>query len=296
MARMPAKPKKTKAQLKVEDQAMKRALALLRKVPLMEMESLNMTTREEINRASDVLEEIGVSVCNVHDSEEERLAFQKEVVTQVWNSMLDEQALSPEKAAQVRYIIDDISLKWYTGDLPKWLEKELNRAFNKMTYLHCGFGAPSSNKSFNLECSWKLRCNKKLAKFAQHYLNTKDVKYSFDRCIAKLPGAGEEDFLHKDQDINTPKRTKSQIHGKYCATESTFLFVPRSHHDHEEMYETYRPMYDGVTGDKWGLDPTKDDPLNFFSRARKIVVKAGSIVWWDTSTIHGKFQTLHFKH
>ena len=288
--RAPAKIKKTPltpAEEKAKKKAEKDALRLLAKVPLMEMKPLDLKTPEEIEYAADKMKEIGVGIGNVHDSESDRLAFQKEVITQVWNSILSDQALTPEKAAQVRYITDELSLKWYSGDLPKWLEKELYNAFKKMTFLHCGFGAPSSNKSFNLNCSWKLRCSKRLSKFAQCYLRTKDIKFSIDRCIAKFPGQGDQEFLHKDQDINTPVRTGTQLHGKYCATESTFLFVPRSHKDHEEMFRVYKPLYPDTSGDKWGLDATKEDPLNFFQRARKVIVPAGTIIFWDTSTIHG---------
>ena len=288
--RAPVKSKKlplTTAEVSAKKQTDKNALALLAKAPVIEMKPLNIKTRQEIEHAGDMLEEIGLVICNVHDSEEDRLAFQKEVVTQVWNSVLSEQALTPEKEAQVRYITDEISLKWYTGDLPKWLEKELNTAFKKMIFLHSGFGAPSSNKSFNLPCSWKLRCSKRLCKFARYYLGTKNVYPSLDRVVCKCPGNGEHDFLHKDQDINTPVRTKKTLHGKYVATKTTFLFVPNSHKDHEGMYHTYRPLYPNTSGDKWGLDPTKDDPFNLFTRARQVIVEGGNIVWWDDSTVHG---------
>jgi len=258
----------------------KRTAMLLRSIPLMEMQPLNMSTPEEIMEATRITEKEGFSICKVHDSEQERLAFQKEIITEIWNCIISEQALTPEKAAQVRRIVDDTSFAWYTGDLPKWLKKELHAALGTMIFLHHGFGAPSSQRFFNLICSWKLRGNEKLACFAEHYLGTHDIKYSLDRCIAKFPGAGDEEFLHKDHSKNVAVRTKTHLNGKYCATDSTFICVPKSHLDHEVMFKTYRHLYPNSHGDKWALDPAKEDHLKFFERAVKVKVPAGYMVWW----------------
>jgi hypothetical protein len=266
--------------------AQKLAKDMMKAMPVMHAPIFQMDTPEGTKEAAAYTEQYGFSVCNVHASESERIKFGNDLITQVWNTNVADMVLKPAKAILVKTITDAQSLGWFAGDLPKWLLKELRDALGTNLYLHCGFGASATNASFNIPVAWKLRQHELLANFAAYVLGTDDVKCSMDRSISKFNGQGDEAWLHLDRDKNSDP-CLTQLHGKYCAVEANFICVPGSNNDHAEMKRLYGPMYENTHGDKWALDPTKPDPLNFFGRARKVVVPAGCIVWWKTDTVHG---------
>lgn len=131
-----------------------------------------------------------------------------------------------------------------------------------------------------------MRQNEALDKFAQLFLGTDDVKFSLDRPICKLVNKGDDEFLHLDK-RKFSKPILDMISGKYSVSEGSFVCVPESHKWTDSIKQLYEEHYTDSTGPKWGLDPTKPDPLNLYEKARKLIVPPNGMLIWIQDTIHG---------
>ena len=169
---------------------------------------------------------------------------------------------------------------------------------------HSGFGAPCDDNCFHLDGSWEVRQNPDLYDLAVSLTGTTDLWVDVNRPIAKLPGKGEDEFFHWDLNpfavaasAESQIGAASQIGGKVCYTDASFICVPGTHTLPflREFAERYADIYPRVTPSsnvaKFGLDPTKPDPLGLFARRVTIDVPAGCAVLWSPRLLHGTEKT-----
>ena len=215
--------------------------------------------------------------------------FSRKAVLEIWTSIVEDLALRPDLLARLianGFVInDDKDIDKFLGILPKKFLRELYAILGKNIYLHSGFGAPSSNRAFNLRVLWDLRQNEMLDALSQLFLETDDINFSLDRPICKLPGKGEEELLHLDKKPFSEPNL-DMISMKFCTGESSFICVPESHKWSSEIKEKYSGFQKAKGGVKWNVD-AKKDPLDLYGKTRCLIVPANSCVVWLQDVIHG---------
>jgi hypothetical protein len=245
---------------------------------------------DEVDEANEFALRNGYALIQVHDTRKQAKKFSREVVREVWGGIVEDMALRPDLLKRLiengYTITDDASIDRFMGRLPAGFIRGLYAILGENVFLHSGFGAPASNRAFNLRVLWLLRQNEMLDKFSQRFLQTDDVMTSIDRPICKLHGKGDQEFLHLDRKPFSAPSLES-FSGKYCTSESSFIAVPESHLWCAEIKEQYSEHYPRRTGDKWGICPLKPDPLELFEKAVKIIVPAHCMILWLPDLIHG---------
>jgi len=188
-----------------------------------------------------------------------------------------------------------------TPDKPGYLmllKNNLSVAMRKVlragAALHVGFGAPCDVLVWHLACVWELRENPDLYNIAVIFLGTHALWVGINRVIWKLPGEGDDEFLHWDAIVgdmafDEPNKTRDEVCGKCMATDTYFIVIPGSHTEefHREFQQKYfnsvdgkEPLYVYKAGAKFALDAKKPDPMNLWARAVKVFVPAGCLVLW----------------
>jgi hypothetical protein len=95
------------------------------------------------------------------------------------------------------------------------LTTEVRKEFENGWCLHRGFGACSDPVVFHLPGVWKIRQDPRLYKLASALTGTEELWVDVNRSIQKLPGQGEEEFLHWDLNpFATVAPTTGQVCGK----------------------------------------------------------------------------------
>jgi hypothetical protein len=177
------------------------------------------------------------------------------------------------------------------------LTPELRKEFERGWCLHRGFGACSDDSVFHLKSVWDLRQDPTLYDLAVTILGETNLWVDPNRCIQKLPGQGDEEFLHVDTCVHG-LTDDDRVHvpvmqGKYCANESRFVCCPGSNtplfwntlktHTYIEDHKWKR----GDTKCGWKNDAEHPDPMGIWDHRFELVVPPGCCVWWDPRTIHG---------
>jgi len=166
--------------------------------------------------------------------------------------------------------------------------------------LHRGFGACCDPAVFHLRKVWELRQDPRIYEFAVAFTGVKWLWSDVNRSIQKLPGQGDNEFLHWDfnpffQDEEDINAQDQQVCGKMCYTTSRFICVLGSHTQEfiAEMVEEYGPHYPHVksTDKKFGLSQEKPDPMKLIERKEEIPVGAGEMVIWHPRLLHGQMKT-----
>lgn len=288
MPRSPTKPKKIpKPTVETNNFDQKTQDNLLKNLEEIHLPAFKIDTDEGVMAAKEFFDEWGLVIVYPHKDEEERKWFKDKMITESWNTVMENQAMTPRYASRITKITDAESLKAFSGDLPQSLKKEQDDTFGELPFPHSAFGGPCMNAIWVMSCTWWMRQHERLALLAGKILNTDDPKCALDRCSIKLPGKGDSEWIHKDQNKDLEKPTNSEIQGKYCTTKGSFVCVPGSHKQHEEMYSTYAPHYKKTKSAKWAILPDKPDPLNLFGRVKKVIVPEGAVVFWSSSLVHG---------
>ena len=163
--------------------------------------------------------------------------------------------------------------------------------------LHKGFGACCDPPAFHLGTMYDVRQDADLYEVAGVVLGSKTgLFFTLDRCIQKLPGKGNPEFLHWDLNIFNPETRETQTHdptmcGKVMFTESAFICVPGTHtlEFAKEFKDIYLPIYrkTNPSAAKFGLDPKKDDPMNLRDMRQAIAIPAGCAIFWSPYLLHG---------
>ena len=176
--------------------------------------------------------------------------------------------------------------------------------------MHRGFGACCNPAVFHLPSVWKVR--EALCPVACALTGTEALWVDVNRSIQKLQGQGEEEFLHWDcdplapfpsngpdgngpEDAQASQTQASQICGKFVYTTSRFVCVPGTHTEEfaRLFAEHYASLYPNAQPNtaKFGLDPTKSDPLVLFAKQREFSVPEGCAVFWHPRLLHGQTKT-----
>ena len=161
--------------------------------------------------------------------------------------------------------------------------------------LHAGFGAPCDGPGFHYPEYWALRSDRFIYELMCALTGgRKRLWVDINRPIHKLPGKGEEEFLHYDlnpfgdDDWDSPLEL---VAGKVCFTESEFICVPKSSTErfHQRFKRKYMPLYPNAETSgaaKFPIDP-KRDPMDLLGKRVAIQVPAGCYIVWSPRLVHG---------
>jgi hypothetical protein len=155
------------------------------------------------------------------------------------------------------------------------------------------FGAPCDPYVWHMPSVWKVRQNPFMYQAAVRLLeNNTRLWVDINRCIYKLPGNDDSEFLHWDLPFLYKEWTPPcAISGKVCIQEGLFICVPKTHtaEMHERICREYRPHYPAAneSSAKFGLAPEKKDPLELFKKCVGVVVPQGCAIYWSEWLLHG---------
>ena len=165
--------------------------------------------------------------------------------------------------------------------------------------LHRGFGACCDPAVFHLEGVWKIRQDPDVYTISSEICGETRLWVDTNRSIHKLPGQGDNEFLHFD--FNPFAAALSDIEagvglcGKVCYTPSRFVYVPGTHSQAflQDFTSKYRMHYPHVkpSDKKFGLSKDKPDPLNLVSRKCCLSIPGGCLVLWHPRLLHGQMKT-----
>jgi hypothetical protein len=157
-------------------------------------------------------------------------AFLKEYVTKV----LEQQPWKEKHPFEVYDTITQKKLdvrsepKRYAESLfrPYVASKTLNK-WKEGYGFHRGFGAMCDPLVFNLHSVWNVRQNPDLYNLASGLLEYKKLWVDINRCGLKLPGEGEDEWLHWDMPyLKSEWKESKSLAGKVAITETVLYCVP----------------------------------------------------------------------
>jgi hypothetical protein len=171
------------------------------------------------------------------------------------------------------------------------------KEFRAKAPLHVGFGASCDPASFLRDGNYAIRQDPGIYAIAAAILGFPNLWFDLNRTIAKLPGEGEDEFLHWDLDafFGTFASAPSSVSGKVCFSDSRFVAVPGTHTPEFQraFLENYKQLYPRAKPNaaKTALAFDKPDPLRLIHRTREYPVPAGCCVLWNTQLLHGQKKT-----
>jgi len=184
------------------------------------------------------------------------------------------------------------------GPLPPPVRKKMEAGWP----LHRGFGACCDPAVFHLEGVWSIRRDPDLYKIASHICDETRLWADVNRSIQKLPGQGDNEFLHFDfnpfasaRQQESDDATPKGLCGKACYTPSRFVYVPATHsreflEDFASKYEQYYPNVK-PNDKKFGLSQDKPNTLDLVARKRCMPIPSGSLIIWHPRLLHGQMKT-----
>ena len=220
------------------------------------------------------------------------------ILEQPWNAKSSKSSLHAMAPASSLLSQEELA-RYVTGPLDAKTRKE----FETKWPLHRGFGACCDPCVFHLPGVWDIRQDPRLYELATKLTGTGDLWVDINRSIQKLPGQGEDEFLHWDMNPFLAARSaesaesaeSASVCGKVCYTKSRFVCVPRTHtrEFHESFVAAYAEYYPNVreSDPKFGLDATKPDPFGLGARKLVIGIERGCAVFWDARLLHGQVKT-----
>jgi hypothetical protein len=173
------------------------------------------------------------------------------------------------------------------------LDKETLAHYEAVWPFHSGFGACCDHAAFHMPEMWRIRENPELYAIARHLMGgRRDLWVDINRCIQKLPGKGDEEFLHWDLDfLHNEHRADSAVSGKVMFTDGVFVCVPGTATAafQAEFKRLYQPLYPNAKAGaaKFALDKAKPDPLDLVAKKVAVKVPAGCAVFWSEWLLHG---------
>ena len=269
----------------------------LDRVPLVERQ---LTFRvDQVAEAAAHFKKHGYVVVTDVLSEPDRVEFIKQLVKDVlqrqpWSLAAPFKICDPVTGEELD--IDRDTDRYIAAFTRPMLSKEMVEMLYASEPFHAGFGAPCDGAGFHLPTMWKIRQDPRLYNLFRALMGGKaEMFVDINRPIVKYPGKGDHAFLHWDMNVlqfdEDDDFLEGSISGKVAATDMTFMAAPGSHTKdaHRHISKHYRPLYPGIRPNsaKFGLDPTKADPLGLFERARVIHVPKGAAVFWSTRLLHG---------
>ena len=172
------------------------------------------------------------------------------------------------------------------------LDKATLAHYEAVWPFHSGFGAPCDPQAFHLEGMWRVREKVELYDIARTIVGNDKLWVDINRPIQKLPGKGEQEFIHWDLDImHKDYQPDRALAGKVVYTDGVFVCVPGTANAEflRQFREQYGPLYPGAKhGDaKFRLDKAKPDPMGLVAKKIAIKVPAGCAIFWSEWLLHG---------
>ena len=157
--------------------------------------------------------------------------------------------------------------------------------------LHKGFGAPCDHDGFVSQAQNEIRQEEAVYETASAILDNPHLWFDINRCIFKLPGEGEEEFIHLDTDPFKEYRPSKAVSGKVGITKMQFICAPKTHTEEfrARFKSAYREHYPRAkaSAPKFTLDPHKPDPENIFAQCVAVDVPEGCMIFWSEDLFHG---------
>ena len=125
---------------------------------------------------------------------------------------------------------------------------------------------------------------------AASLLDNAKLWFDINRCIFKLPGEGEDEFIHLDLNPFNGYKQSAALCGKVAITKMWLLCAPGTHTEafHARFRAAYGALYPNAKkGAKFALDPAKPDPEGIERRCVALEIPAGCVVFWDERLFHG---------
>jgi hypothetical protein len=176
------------------------------------------------------------------------------------------------------------------------IPKEALKHYDRVWPMHRKFGACCDPSAFHLKFEWKLRQDESLYAIARAVMEEDKLYVTIDRCIHKLPGKGDKEFLHWDLPILNLEARRADdkptdLCLKICFTDAEFICVPGTHKRKfaEDFKAAYQPHYPKArkTAAKFGMDPKKPDPMGLRDKRVAIKIPAGCSFIWSPYMLHG---------
>ena len=173
------------------------------------------------------------------------------------------------------------------------LDKKTLDAYERVWPFHAGFGACCDPNIFHLSEVWKVRENRRLYAVARRILHCRrDLWVDINRSIQKLPGKGEQEFLHWDVPfLHLEHRRDQALGGKVMFTDGQFVCVPGTSTTafRDQFRAAYAQHYPNAKASdaKFGLDRAKPDPLELVDAKVSVRVPAGCAIFWSQWLLHG---------
>ncbi|KAJ1466538.1 hypothetical protein T484DRAFT_1756551 [Baffinella frigidus] len=265
---------------------------MLKDLPITKLRSFHIRNPEEMDAALAHYDQEGFVAVSIFASEALRQNFCERSTMSIWNGTLRSCAYTHAINCAVPYITTQSDIDAMRGVFKGSARcKQLEKMAGKTPFPNKSFGAPAFGSSFNIPEMCELRADAFLAGFAQRAFGAdSNVHYTIDRPINKLPGNGLIEFMHVDRMAwSTTSDQEAQVmHGKMVVSDGgTFICCPKSHLQEDEITRLYKPLYPHTSGMKFQLDPTKDDPLDIYTRTRKFAIDPGVMVFWASGLYHG---------
>ena len=229
-------------------------------------------------------EECDIRVCELWTNVIQKQPWRTEVLLAIKGA--DGRTLDANEEADRPAFVDAV-----TGRL----SKQTREYFGAGWPMHTTFGAPCDNRSFHTNLIWEVRQHEQLYEAATAIASERDLWVDINRSIMKLPGKGDDEFLHWDYDIfsDTPQSVigAATIQGKIMYTAAEFVCVPGTHTaDFKTKFRRqYGPVYPhrSKAASKFGLKPECADPMGLVSKKQVVSVPAGCVVFWSPFLLHG---------
>ena len=227
-------------------------------------------------------------------SRPQRRAFVVELVKKVlqqqpWKARFPFKVVDPVTNAELD--IDRDTDRYLELLLSRNLLRSFIKALKEAGPAHTGFGAPCDNSSFQNDSVKEIRQDPRLYEAAAQLLGRLDLRNDVNRCIWKLPGEGQEEFMHLDVNPFEEGEPATAISGKVCITDSWFLCAPGTHTKefHARFRVAYRELYPNFKPKepKFALDPEKPDPEDIYGKFVALAIPEGSIIFWSDRLFHG---------
>ena len=246
----------------------------------------------DVARAAEFYEEWGFVVVRALDDAQcadlIREQWNKVILTQPWSDPIKVfgpggKLLRPDDPGFLEVVTSQLSVKQRKEFSDKWT-------------LHRGFGACCDDAVFHLPGVCAIREDPKLYALAARVMRTEELWVGVNRSIHKLPGEGENEFIHVDANPLFPDREKaSQMCGKVLYTPARVVLVPGTHTDafraeFKSAYAEHYPNYNAKAA-KFAISREKPDPLGIAGKAVQIPIRAGCAVFWHEWLFHGMAKT-----
>lgn len=228
----------------------------------------------------------------------------EELICEQWHRIILEQPWNAKSSKSSLHAMVPAGSLLSQAELARYvtgpLDAKTRKEFEAKWPLHRGFGACCDHCVFHLPGVWDIRQDPRLYELATKLTGTGDLWVDINRSIQKLPGQGEDEFLHWDMNPFLAARSAESVEsasvcGKVCYTKSRFVCVPRTHtrEFHESFVAAYAEYYPNVreSDPKFGLDATKPDPFGLGARKLVVGIERGCAVFWDARLLHGQVKT-----